>query len=240
MIIELDQVEIPLELRKHPRARLGLRFGDYPPRLILEHPKGILDDQARAFIQQKKNWILKHFANISKSASQIDLFWEQIKAGKVLYLGEWREIVTTNGRSNKASFKDGKLHIQLRPSTDASTTEFLYAALRALARLHLNKRTIELAKQTQSYINNVRVKDLRSKWGSCSSKSNVNLNWYLIFLAEPLVDYVIIHELMHLREMNHSPAYWAEVAKYVPNYKKLRAEVQKNAWLIGIFEKQAT
>ena len=80
------------------------------------------------------------------------------------------------------------------------------------------------------------MKDLSSKWGSCSSLQNINLNWQLIFLEESLIDYVIIHELMHLREMNHSPRFWNWVGKYYPDYKKARKLLKDRQWLIGILK----
>ncbi|MEM7039212.1 MAG: M48 family metallopeptidase, partial [Bacteroidota bacterium] len=82
----------------------------------------------------------------------------------------------------------------------------------------------------------VRIRDLKSKWGSCSARRNISLNWQLIFLDEDLIDYVIVHELMHLHELNHSPRYWAWVAKFYPEYKAARKRMKEFEWLIGILK----
>lgn len=71
----------------------------------------------------------------------------------------------------------------------------------------------------------LRVRRQRTRWGSCSSRGTISLNAKLLFLPPSLVDHLLLHELCHTRHMNHSPAYWACVAGYEPDYKRLEAEV---------------
>ena len=73
---------------------------------------------------------------------------------------------------------------------------------------------------------NVRVKKQRTIWGSCSKKGNLSFNYKLIFLPTELLDYVIVHELCHLKEFNHSKKYWDLVEKTIPNYKTLRKQAR--------------
>ena len=70
--------------------------------------------------------------------------------------------------------------------------------------------------------NRIAIKAQRSRWGSCSTKKNLNFNCLLMLCPEEIQDYVVVHELSHLQEMNHSPAFWAEVGKILPDYKKRR------------------
>ena len=70
---------------------------------------------------------------------------------------------------------------------------------------------------------NVRVKNQKTRWGSCSSKGNINLNLRLMMAPEPAIDYVIVHELCHLRVLNHSPAFWTLVESCFPDYRRWRA-----------------
>ena len=67
--------------------------------------------------------------------------------------------------------------------------------------------------------NRIAIKAQRSRWGSCSTKKNLNFNCLLMLCPEEIQDYVVVHELSHLKEMNHSPAFWAEVGKILPDYK---------------------
>ena len=75
--------------------------------------------------------------------------------------------------------------------------------------------------------NRVSIKNQKTCWGSCSGKNNLNFNYKIIFLPQPLMDYVIIHELCHLKEMNHSRAFWGHVAKTVPDHKEKRRHLRK-------------
>jgi len=75
--------------------------------------------------------------------------------------------------------------------------------------------------------NRIHIKRLRSRWGSCSSKGNLNFNYKIIFLPEELVDYIIVHELCHLEQMNHSKKFWDLVAKTIPDFLERSRELKK-------------
>lgn len=97
--------------------------------------------------------------------------------------------------------------------------EFDAQLARCLASTELVRRTLELAAQTESRINRVSIRDQRSRWGSCSVRRTISLNWRLIQTPPFVVDYIILHELMHLRQMNHSAKFWDEVEKVCPNWR---------------------
>jgi len=80
-------------------------------------------------------------------------------------------------------------------------------------------------------INNVRLKNNRSNWGSCSSDKNLNFSTRLLFAPKEVIDYVIVHELSHLKEMNHSPAYWKIVKSVMPDYKTKEKWLKENQHL---------
>jgi predicted metal-dependent hydrolase len=74
--------------------------------------------------------------------------------------------------------------------------------------------------------NKISIRNSRSRWGSCSSKKKLSFNYKIIFLPEKLQDYVIIHELCHTKELNHSNRFWGLVAQIIPDYKKMRKEIR--------------
>ena len=76
--------------------------------------------------------------------------------------------------------------------------------------------------------NKVTIKNHKSKWGSCSKKGNLNFNYRIVFLPKHLVEYIVVHELCHLGELNQSQKYWRLVEKTLPNYKDLIAELKRN------------
>jgi predicted metal-dependent hydrolase len=75
--------------------------------------------------------------------------------------------------------------------------------------------------------NRVAIRDQRRRWGSCSSRGNLNFNYRLLFLPEHLRDYVVVHELCHLKEMNHGPNFWSLVARACPNYQSHITELRR-------------
>ncbi|MBE7705630.1 MAG: M48 family metallopeptidase [Cyanobacteria bacterium SIG30] len=99
--------------------------------------------------------------------------------------------------------------------------------LRKEAKEYLPKRLDDLANQHGFKYNNLRIKNVRSIWGSCSIKNNINLNLNLMKLDKKLIDYVILHELCHTIEKNHSQKFWNLLEEHLPDAKKLRRELRK-------------
>ncbi len=79
----------------------------------------------------------------------------------------------------------------------------------------------------QFRVNKITIKNQKTRWGSCSKKGNLNFNYRLALLPQRLSDYVIVHELCHLGQFNHSPEFWKLVAKTIPDYKKIKREFKK-------------
>lgn len=98
------------------------------------------------------------------------------------------------------------------------------------------KAALELAEKRIEYFNGfykfkfnkINIRDQRTRWGSCSKKSNLNFNYKIMLLPRQLADYIIVHELCHLGEFNHSKKFWNLVAKAIPNYQGMRNELKKN------------
>ena len=106
------------------------------------------------------------------------------------------------------------------------------ARLRTLATKELILRGRELASLHGLEVGAFSVRNQRSRWGSCSIRKRISLNWRLIQTPEFVRDYIIIHELMHLKEMNHSARFWANVAQAFPQYREAESWLRKNSSLL--------
>jgi hypothetical protein len=104
--------------------------------------------------------------------------------------------------------------------------------LRALATKELPARTLEFAALHPLSVQRVAIRAQRSRWGSCSFKGVISLNWRLIQTPPFVSDYIILHELMHLRQMNHSARFWREVEQVCPDYLKAKLWLKQNPGLL--------
>jgi predicted metal-dependent hydrolase len=100
--------------------------------------------------------------------------------------------------------------------------------MRERARLELPARLLELAAVHELSVNRVSIRDQRTRWGSCGRNGYICLNWRLVSLPAWVRDYVLVHELMHLRRLDHSPAYWRLVAAACPEYREARQWLRRN------------
>lgn len=90
----------------------------------------------------------------------------------------------------------------------------------------VRERVEELNKTYSFFYKKISVRNSKSRWGSCSSKKNLNFNYKILFLSKDLQNYIIVHELCHLREMNHSDKFWNLVAQSIPDYKKMIRKIK--------------
>ena len=96
------------------------------------------------------------------------------------------------------------------------------------ALVDIPQRVARLAPLVGVTYGRITIRNQRTKWGSCSSKGNLNFNCVLMLSPEWVRDYIVVHELCHLKEMNHSPDFWAEVARICPGYKEAEAWLKAN------------
>lgn len=105
---------------------------------------------------------------------------------------------------------------------DIPAWESLSAADRKIAKQKIMEHVDYYARRMEIDYGSISMRNQKSRWGSCSSKGNLNFNYRLAYLPEELLDYVVVHELAHRRHMDHSAAFWEEVETYYPAYKKCR------------------
>jgi hypothetical protein len=120
------------------------------------------------------------------------------------------------------------------PRLDGNLRPALEAQFARRARIELPARTWELAAETGIEIKNVTIRNQRSRWGSCSAGGTISLNWRLVQAPELVRDYLIYHELMHLREMNHSARFWARVEAVCPAWRAAERWLKWHGSQVGL------
>ncbi|MCP4523081.1 MAG: M48 family metallopeptidase [Candidatus Gracilibacteria bacterium] len=97
------------------------------------------------------------------------------------------------------------------------------------ARIYIPKRVKEIASVYNCHYNHIKITSAQSRWGSCTSKKNLNFSYRVILLPKEVIDYIICHELAHLKHMNHGKFFWQEVEKMNPDYRKHDTWLRKNS-----------
>ena len=117
-----------------------------------------------------------------------------------------------------------------RPVSNLSQTQrdALEKRYREAARSYFPERVQYYAAILQVTYGNITIRDQKTRWGSCSSRGNLNFNWRLMLAPPRVLDYVVVHELCHRKHMDHSPAFWQEVGDILPDYKALRKWLKDN------------
>ena len=214
--------------KPHARARnytLRLnRDGD----VVVTVPRGGTQREALAFVKRSRGWIDGQRVRREGMAGHA----REWSAGTPLLLrGEpvVLDIAEDRGRP-VVTFGDQRLFIADRTMNLRRPVE---AHLLDLARECLTRRTRELAKSLGIAISRVSVRNQAARWGSCSSTGVISLNWRLVQAPPWVCDYLIIHELMHRREMNHSIRFWRHVAHACPRWRDAEAWLDKHALELG-------
>lgn len=215
--------QIPVAIVRSPRARryvLRLR-ADGLARLTVPRSGSLAE--AWQFAQRQSAWLerrLQHFATFPARAK------EWLVGTEILFRGELVKIEVDNniarlGREFVARANDGA---DLRPVMEKH--------LKVLAKKELPVRTFEFAALHQLPVRRVTIRGQRSRWGSCSSRGVISLNWRLVQTPPFVSDYIILHELMHLRQMNHSARFWNEVERVCPDYWRAKLWLKENPGLL--------
>jgi predicted metal-dependent hydrolase len=172
--------------------------------------------EAIAFAQRQLPWIT---TQLQKRANQ-PLPWS---AGTEIWLRGER--VTINFDERQIRF--GCETILYDGTSDLRSS--VLAHLRQLAVTELAPRTFEFAAIHGLKVTRVTIRDQKTRWGSCSRRGAISLNWRLIQVPPSVTDYIIVHELMHLREMNHSARFWKHVESACPEYRDAERWLRKHA-----------
>jgi predicted metal-dependent hydrolase len=185
--------------------------------------------EARRFVEQHREW-LERARERQRQRPRAAATWPL--GAHVLWRGELVEIRAAAAGERPTVvlaadvFRVPRLDGDLRPTLEA------YFVRRA--KVELPARTWELAAITGVDVKEVTVRNQRTRWGSCSASGTISLNWRLVQTPEPVRDYIIYHELMHLREMNHSTRFWAQVAEVCPEWEAAERWLKRNGSLLGL------
>jgi len=199
-------------------------------KLIVRAPASATDAQVRALIARKADWIRKTQARLAaqypalkpKTFTPGETFW---------YLGEQVPLRLTDHKRPPLDLDGAFL---LSRAARSRAREVFIAWYREETRQITTDLVSKYVKQYGFKVNGVRITSARTRWGSCSSSRNLNFTYRLCMAPLPVIEYVVVHELAHLKEHNHSKAFWQVVAEIDPAYKQHRAWLKENGYYLTL------
>jgi predicted metal-dependent hydrolase len=209
--------------RSHGRRRIslsiderGLRVGA-PLRASLREIEIVLRDHAHWVIRKLSEW------NDKRAPARR---WE---SGETLaYLGSALKLEVAHGAS-EVLVTQTHFHIRAPERSAAAVAALARHWLRGQALQHFHQRIEHFRTHITLEPVAMRLSNARTRWGSCHASGRISLNWRLVHMPRHLIDYVVVHELAHLREMNHSPRFWAVVGRVIPDYAARRREIRRES-----------
>ena len=218
-------------LKKNRRSKnISIRIKPFAG-AVVSLPYYVSYKKAEEFVYAKKEWIKKNLAKVKAVENKRLTFDESTQFKTRNHI-----LKIEQNSSNEILIYIYKSIIKIKYPKQLAVTSTrvqnavrigIIEALRKEAKEYLPERVKLLADKFGFIYNKLFIKNLRSRWGSCSNKNNINLNLHLMRLPDKLIDYVILHELVHTVEKNHGKKFWAKLEGIIGNAKALSKEVKK-------------
>ena len=224
--IAVAEKNVPLLFIHNPRSkRYILRIRpDGTARIIIPRRGSLF--AARQFVQKQRDWVERQ---LNRMAARPVSNREWQISTEILFRGEVVRIAAGVEEQSSIRFADQTVQLSreeqdLRPAIERH--------LHRLAAKELPPKVFLHAQQHGLKVQSVTVRNQKSRWGSCSRRGSISLNWRLIQAPEFVSTYIILHELMHLRQMNHSPKFWREVEAVCPSFKEAERWLKLHSLLL--------
>lgn len=218
------------ELVRSDRRTLSIMI-DKDARLIVRAPKKMTDKAIAGFLKEKRLWILdKQKESLDRLNQRQEILSEN--GDKVLYLGNHHQLIIEDDYKYALNFSQGNFIIDRKYLQHKSKLmEYWY---RQQALKIFRQRLDYFASTSGLTYNSMKINSAQKRWGSCSGRKNLNFSWRLIMAPMSVIDYVIVHELSHTVELNHSAKFWRQVRMILPDYKKEKDWLKTNGFLLDL------
>lgn len=196
-------------------------------RVVVKAPPFVSESDVKQWVLSKHDWVTPRLAQQQQALSKhtIDPSSGTLAVNGIDYHLDQVTQLTPTDETVCHTSRSVKVKVTAR-STEQSIRRQIQSSLKSAAQKQLIARTEQLACFTGLKPSSIKIGSYTGKWGQCSNRGEVTLNWRLIHLFNSLQDYVIIHELCHLKEMNHSARFWALVSQYYPDYQLAKQEIK--------------
>lgn len=236
--IHIGQVKVPYQVKWSDRESIGIAV-EPSKEIEVRAPKSASTDEIRDALEEKKIWILEKIQGFEEQ-EQPPKDKEFLSGEKLLYCGRRYYLKAENDAADDIQFQFTGDRFHLKTPDFDSEQERVEAVRDTVRQWYKRQAGQKLSERVHKYAEElgqqpelIEVKDYAKTWGKCKEKK-IRLNWRLILAPRKIQDYVIVHELTHMRVPNHSPSFWNVVGSILPDYEKRREWLRVNGNKLSI------
>ena len=202
---------LDIEYRVSPRRRsIGIMVTT-EGKVVVTLPRGATQESLALALEKHRAWI-------EAKVAERQAAWGQIKAGEAYFLGEAFRLTVLKGATGTVTLNGPEIRVPLPKGADLWSRLVAWYAERAYTRLQA--RVAHFAAAMGLSPGPVELKGWKRRWGECHPDGTLKFNWRLILCPPAVIDYVVVHELAHLKVAGHNPRFWGQVAKVLPDYRR--------------------
>lgn len=230
-VAETRVTPFPFEFTILRSRRRSISIEVQSAHVLVRAPLQVADSVLHDFLREKTRWVQEKIHEQQQALAAIPQ--HTYAAGSFLpYLGHDIRLVLGSGSVARVVLHDQQLHVLLsrrrRMSAPEQTRRLVQGWYQQQALTLLTEKTDRLCLTMGLQHTGVSIRATRTKWGHCTSRGAIQYNWQIILAPEPIVDYLVAHEVSHLRHHNHSRAFWQLVESVCPDYVRCRAWLKAN------------
>lgn len=220
-------------IRRSDRAK-KTRIIVSPNKIEVVAPYRVPDKKIHAFVKKQQDWIQTATEKISRQHQQTKQLAPDnyTEGAEIFFHGNPVKLRLNRSTGKKVSLEfnhsDIHLFVPLTINTSEQIRLALITGLKKQASLEAQAYIEQHAKKYNLYPRSIKIKTQKSRWGSCGIHNDINLNWLLVLAPPKVMEYVVVHEICHIKERNHSAKFWQLVELHFPDYKKQRLWLKKN------------
>jgi predicted metal-dependent hydrolase len=194
--------------------------------LVIRAPRHVTKSLIKKLLREKQQWILEKQEVIRDRQSE-NTPRLYVQNEEFYYLGKKYKLDIKDTFSIPVEFNNG---FRISARHRDNTKELVRQWYRQQAKKIIPQCAEQIADSHNLSFSNIKITSAEKRWGSCTGKKTINFSWRIIMLPSDIIEYIVIHELAHLKELNHSKNFWQEVRQILPDYKKRRKWLRDNSY----------
>lgn len=233
--INYNNEQIPIYVMKAGRTRL--KVGVRRDGIYIKSPCGTIDERSWGWIESNLPLLYEDYK--TKQAAEAPIYEKKMEQGFACFDGKWLKVVKyVTPKEGNLSYVIGEetIDIYVNPKyQQVDKMQLVMHVMKFEAKKRLPEWTYKIAKEMglSGRLKKVTIKETKTRWGSCSSRGNINLSWRVMAAPKELQHYLLVHEVAHLKEMNHSPNFWMLVEKHCTNAQQKDKVLNENfSWVV--------